>query len=211
MYEQYVRKSRNNFSESILSPTLTSEDWPFPLSKEKFIDTISKRKSFRLFNVKEHQLTIEQLGELATHATQCIEHFNLQHILNVCFIDQANLLSAKERSVYVRLQQGWKKNCKLMSDLNIEETLYLQKEMHQASGVFYFEWDVNLIREFDRLIDYRFMLAISALLGHQLSLKASELKLLGTVFAGLTLIEYLEEIQQSREMNHLPLFAFAIQ
>ena len=55
------------------------------------------------------------------------------------------------------------------------------------------------------------MLSISGLLGHQLSLKAAEMELKGTIFAGLTLIEYLQEIQQSRQIKQLPLFAFAIQ
>ncbi|MGE7917637.1 hypothetical protein ACQKM9_01660 [Viridibacillus sp. NPDC093762] len=209
MYNQYVIQSRNNYSQSILSPTISSEAWPFPLLKEKFINTLSKRESFRLFDVSKRQLTNNQLNSLATHATQCITQFHLQDLLKVCFIDQAKLLST-ERAVYIRNQQEWEQKC-VLTNSSIEESLYLQLEMHRASGVFYFEWDVNRITEFKRLIDYRYMLAMSGLLGHQLSLKATEMELRSTVFAGLTLIEYLEELQHNREMQRLPLFAFAIQ
>ena len=42
MYGQYVAQSKNNFSKSILSPTISNDEWPFPFEKENFLETLSK-------------------------------------------------------------------------------------------------------------------------------------------------------------------------
>lgn len=209
MYGKYVAQSKNNFSKSILSPTISNDEWPFPFEKENFLETLSKRKSYRFFNVNDRQLTKIQLNMLANHVMDCLNHFQLQDLVHVCFIDQSKLF-ALDRGVYFKNLEDWEQKC-LLTASSVEESLFLQKEMHRASGIFYFEWNVEYINSFNRLIDYCYMLSISGLLGHQLSLKASEMELKGTIFAGLTLIEYLQEIQQSRQIKQLPLFAFAIQ
>jgi len=209
MYAQYVQESRNNFTNTILPQTLEQEKFPMMLTNDEILEVVKKRESFRLFEVNNRELTVEQLNKIADHLQQCIDFFGLTNIVRLCFIDHANLLGT---SVTVH-QYDEAKWIEIRNEIGTghDEYLYLQKEMHYASGVFYFEWDLQPVSERDILTDYKYILAISGLLGHQASLVVAHLELKGTVFAGITLVEYLEEIVKERTMNTLPVFAYAVQ
>ncbi|MFL0584952.1 hypothetical protein ACH0B6_20575 [Solibacillus silvestris] len=209
MYAQYVQQSRNNYGNSILPQKINGEDFPIPFSTNEILDVVENRESFRLFNVEDREVSIEQLNTIVSHLQQCINFFGLTNLVRICFIDHANLF---EESISAQRfsEDKW---TKLRDHIGNKEAdfLYLQKEMHYASGVIYFEWDVNALASRDNLLDYKYVLAISGLLGHQASLVVSKMSLKGTVFAGITLVEFLEEIARDREMNYLPVFAYAIQ
>lgn len=209
MYAQYVQESRNSCHSSILPKTLEQGKFPIMFSTDEILDVVKNRESFRLFNENNRELSIEQLNMIVAHLQQCIDFFRLTNQVSICFVDHANIF---DESVNVHKYDGeqWIKIRDQIGNEN-KEYLYLQKEMHYASGVIYFEWDVKSLSQRENLADYKYMLAISGLLGHQVSLVVSKMALKGTVFAGITLVEFFEEIAKEREMNSLPIFAFAVQ
>ena len=90
-----------------------------------------------------------------------------------------------------------------------KDSLYIQEEMHNATVVIFFLWNTQNLENFDTVF-YKDILFISGFLGHQLSILATRKETRGTVFAGITLVEFFGLTKNSLN-TQMPVFAFAVE
>ncbi|WP_100332273.1 hypothetical protein [Bacillus xiapuensis] len=211
MYKEFVERSRNLNSINFLANNIDISKIKLDLKTKTILDVIEKRESFRYFSKDINHLNLDLLEKIVNHGETIIKGLQIENYVEICFIDNNELINRNFQGVYYREDENWVLKTKLDKESISRETLYLQTEMHDASGVFFFEWKVNNIPRENNLGNYRYMNAISGLLGHQLSLKATELELKGTIFAGITLVEYQVEILKSFNDSRLPIFAFSVE
>ena len=81
--------------------------------------------------------------------------------------------------------------------------------MHYATVVIFFLWDTQNLEKVDTVV-YKDILFMSGFFGHQLSILAAQKETRGTVFAGITLVEFYGLTKYSFN-TQMPVFAFAIE
>lgn len=179
----------------------------FPFREED----IAARESFRYFDRNQAHLTLADLQQFASYFDKLRTGMDIsEEALSLHVIDNAGVVDpASEASVAYRYGGG-NFQARALNEPIGRESLYIQEEMHDAGAVLFFVWKLNFFKEQEmRDRYYRDLMILSGFFGHQCSLLASNRGIKGTVFAGLSPIEFYSVFQDSED--EIPIFAFAIE
>jgi hypothetical protein len=175
-------------------------------------EIIEKRSSFRLFSKTKNRISRDTLLDFCTYVNFLVETIfhDIQNELSLYIIDNDHIInqSSKGPSIFTFYNGEFEEQSTFLTIQR--DSLYLQEEMHDASVVFFFVWDKKNLSQKYPLRFYREINMISGFLGHQLSLKATSLDFRGTIFAGISPVEF-SAILQKDPYQYLPIFAFAME
>lgn len=174
---------------------------------------IKERTSFRMFNRHQNRLSLADITAFCTYIEKQLGTIfrDIKEDVEIYVIDNDALLdndSGEGSSIYT-YHEGVFTQQKLYSPIT-RKSLYLQEEMHDASVVFFFVWNKGKLEENYPPRYYREINMISGFLGHQLSLKAAEQNFQGTIFAGLSPVEFSAILRKDTD-TFIPLFAYAME
>jgi hypothetical protein len=190
----------------------------FPLSNKSFSvknfdKTLDERASFRLFSKSVHRISYANLISIGNYLSLLIEE-NFPAIktdVSINIIDNDSIIDTTtntQSSIYVFQDNEFKKQATYLP-IN-GDTLYLQEEMHNSSVVFFFVWNIKSLSKKYESRFYREITMISGFLGHQVSLKAVTEGFRGTMFSGISPVEFTTILQKDGS-SFLPIFAYAME
>lgn len=184
----------------------TEMDTAFPFNRS----TVEKRVSFRLYSREKKDTLQNDLIKFAKHFEIVCRIAGIpKGLLRLCVLDNFGAIEGnKEPEIY-----GWdvenEKYVPITHSKRItRQTLFIQDEMHDASVVFFYLWNIEQLSEYQPCF-YKDVISISGLLGYQFNLLATKLSYRGTMFAGITLVEY-ESVFDDYGKN-MPVYAFAME
>ncbi|HEM3668431.1 TPA: hypothetical protein U1C94_002096 [Streptococcus suis] len=172
---------------------------------ERFLNS---RESFREFSKDATPKSIlEDLMDYYERFKQNLSLFSLsEDDVSFCFVDNKSMIS-REKKIYKIVDKNIEEI--ILEHVITEDSLYIQEEMHYATVVIFFLWNTQNLEKVDTVV-YKDILFMSGFFGHQLSILAAQKETRGTVFAGITLVEFYGLTKHSFD-TQMPVFAFAIE
>jgi len=210
MLSRIIDETSNVLQADSYLPGLRLNNLPevlFPFREED----IAARESFRYFNRDAAHLTLEDLHEFASYFDKLRVGMDIsEEALSLHVIDNAGLVDPSSDAPNAYRYSGGTFRARALNEPIGRESLYIQEEMHDAGAVLFFVWKLSFF-EGKEMRDryYRDLMILSGFFGHQCSLLASNRGIKGTVFAGLSPIEFYSMFQNSED--EIPIFAFAIE
>lgn len=191
-------------------PKLSLNDLPdvlFPFREED----IAARSSFRYFDRNAAHLTLDDLHQFASYFDKLRAGMDIsEEALALHVIDNVGAVDPSSEGPAAYRYDGGTFRARILNEPIGRESLYIQEEMHDAGAVLFFVWKLNFFKGKEmRDRYYRDLMILSGFFGHQCSLLASNRGIKGTVFAGLSPIEFYSVFQGSED--EIPIFAFAIE
>ena len=210
MLDRIVGETRNVLEADGYLHGLRLNELPevlFPFREEDILN----RESFRYFDKKASRLSLGDLETFASYFDSLRTGMGISvQALSLHVIDNIGLIhTGSAGSAAYRYADGRFEARKLNEPIG-RESLYIQEEMHDAGAVLFFVWKLSFF-ERQELRDryYRELMSLSGFFGHQCSLLAANRGIKGTVFAGLSPVEFYSVFEDGED--EIPIFAFAIE
>ncbi|MGU7946671.1 hypothetical protein ACS60E_03170 [Streptococcus suis] len=191
---------------SIESKRLINQD-PSKLYNKIGEASLNKRESYRDFKIdKKTKLTKSDLYDFYRRFTELLYILNLdESIVSLCLIDNKGVIS-KQKKMYKVLESDFVE-IETNGPIN-RDSLYIQEEMHDAGVVIFFLWESKILQE--DYCRYKDVLLMSGFLGHQIQILATKKDIKGTMFAGVTLVEFYGVTDYDFD-SKIPIFAVALE
>lgn len=174
-------------------------------------DILKTRASFRNFSIDESNVNKESLDIILERIYNVASKIlnDKIGILSINVLDNKGLLGKKKKIYRYTNGDGYLEQT-LYKDISNKDNLFIQEEMHDASEVIFFMWDLSSVKsaiEEDTWL-FKEAVMICGLLGNEASLYATKLGLKGTVFAGASTKEcdYI-----LRKKNNISAYAYAFE
>ncbi|MGM0122888.1 hypothetical protein IGI37_000254 [Enterococcus sp. AZ194] len=188
-----------------------NQDFSF-LQELNYENNIEKRKSFRNFDsdrdVRSTKDEIQKVFNLLTLLTE--KMLKVPQAVEFCIVDNKGIIDNEDQSIYVYKNNVFQK-IETKNSLT-RENLYIQEEMHDCDGVFFFLWNLSELPETYLASGrfYREIIMMSGLFGQIISEYAEDISWKGTVFAGVMEADW-RAIVSSDYAIKKPIFAYAFQ
>lgn len=180
---------------------------------ENVNESLVERQSHREFSKEIRRIDYLKLTDLCDYIQTFAKTLfaEVQESLSLYVIDNNSIIDnnlTDQPLIYIY------KNSELLKQTTFipvdRKSMYLQEEIHDASIILFFVWDINSLSKKYSLRYYREIMLISGFLGHQASLKATSEGFEGTLFSGISPAEY-SVIFRKDLKEFLPVFAYAFQ
>lgn len=170
-------------------------------------DSLNRRESYRNFDKDiKTKLTRSDLYDFYKRFTELLYIFNLnESIVSLALIDNKGIIS--EQTKMYRILDSDFIEIETNGPIN-RDSLYIQEEMHDAGVVMFFLWESEILQE--DYCRYKDVLLMSGLLGHQIQILGTQKDIKGTMFAGVTLVEFYGVTNYNFD-SKIPIFAVALE
>lgn len=210
MIDQIILYTQINSLTSSLFELNT--DWSF-LAGLNYDENIKKRKSFRYFDLNRYISSKEEIITIVNFLQDIVQRiFKVPNSIELCFVDNKGIFGFEKPSILVFENEKGEFR-KIDIDSNIDrDNLYIQEEMHDADGVFFFLWDlIQLPTEYtNNGRFYKEIIMMSGFLGQIISEFAEKVSWKGTLFAGVMESDW-KSLVPDEFVSKKPIFAYAFQ
>lgn len=170
-------------------------------------NSLIKRESYRNFTKDtKSKFAKSDLYDFYDKFTELLSILDLnESVVSLAFVDNRGIISGPKKMY--RISDSNFINIETNKPID-RDSLYIQEEMHDATIVMFFLWDSEVLQ-----VDhgrYKDVLLTSGFLGHQLHMLATRKNFKGTMFAGLTLVEFYGLTNYDFD-DKIPIFAIALE